>query len=110
MGMRQNIKLEYANGAPVFIYSHWDGDEDRNSSPLAHKLRIALSRKWRWDDESYLARIIVSEVLKEEIDGEVGYGIAPYPIDEEFPTIEVNMPNKTVNGMSYEKFINLYSV
>lgn len=108
--MRQNVKMTYSEGAPVYLYSHWDGDEDVNRSPLAQKLRKALARKERWDDESYLARIIISEVIKEDIDGETGYGIQPYPIDQEFPDIEVNLVKKTVNDIPYEKWISLYQV
>lgn len=110
MGMRQNIELNYDEGKPIYIYSHWSGGEDINNSPLAKKLRTALARKERYDDHSYLARIIVSEVLKEDIDGETGYGIAPYPIDEEFPTIKVDFSRKTVNDIPYEKWITLYGV
>ena len=105
MGMRQNVKLTYSEGAPVYVYSHWDGEDDRNNSPLAHKVRSAIARRERWDDESYLARIIISEILKKEIDGEIGYGIAPYEIDPDFPTIEVDLERKQVNGIPYERFI-----
>lgn len=104
--MRQNIKLEYSQGEPIYIYSHWDGDEDVNTSPLAKMVRKALKRKERWDDESYLARIIMSEVIRESLDSETGYGLQPYEVDPEFPTIVVDLVAKTVNGLSYDKFIN----
>lgn len=108
MGMRQNVRLNYSEGAPVYFYSHWDGGDDRNDSPLANKVRAALARRERWDDESYLARIIFSEIIKDEIESETGYGIAPYPIDEEFPTIEVDLSKRTINGIEFDKFVNLY--
>ena len=107
MGMRQNIKMIYSKGSPVYLYSHWNGGADVNQSPLARVVREAITRRQRWDDESYLARIIVSTILKGDINGEVGYGIAPYPMDEEFPTIEVNLAKKTVNDTPYRKFITL---
>jgi hypothetical protein len=106
MGMRQNVKLSYQEGAPVYIYSHWDGGEDRNESPLADKVRTALSREQRWDDESYLARIIVSEIIRDHLDSETGYGIAPYECDPEFPTIDVDLAKCTVNGIAFDKFIS----
>jgi hypothetical protein len=112
MGMRQNIALhfkdkEYGHSSKIpqviYIYSHWDGEE--GMSPLKLKLKKALGKKWRWEDDSYLSRIIVSEVFKDDIDGETGYGIAPYPIDEDFPTIHVDLKNQTVDGISFEEFI-----
>jgi hypothetical protein len=110
MGMRQNIELNYGDAGKIYLYSHWSGGDDINNSPLAQVLRKALARKQRWDDHSYLARIIVSELIREDIDSETGYGIAPYPIDEEYPTIVVDLENQTVNGTPYEKWITLYGV
>lgn len=114
MGMRQNVRIIYAhdenfNETPtsLHIYSHWDGDSDRDRSPLAEKVRAAIARRERWDDHSYLARIIFSEIIKEDIQGETGYGLAPFPTDEEFPTIEVDTVHKTVNGIPYEKWVTL---
>lgn len=106
--MRQNVKLHYEQDEPVYVYSHWKGGDDRNDRPLANDVRRALARQERWSDESYLARIIISEIIKDDIEGETGYGIAPYPVDEEFPTIEVNFPEQTVNGIPYDKFVSLY--
>jgi hypothetical protein len=108
MGMRQNIQLNYHDGNNVYIYSHWDGGEDPNKSPLANKVRTALARNQRWDDESYLARIIMSEVIREELDAESGYGLAPYDVDPEYPTIVVDLKNRTVNDIPYDKFVRLY--
>lgn len=117
MGMRQNIKLEYStsnskmpstelNTNVIYIYSHWDGDDSVFTSPLAQKLKKALARRERWDDEMYLARIIFCEIVKDDIDGETGYGIGPEVGDDEYPTIIVNIPKQTVNGVSFEDFIN----
>lgn len=108
MGMRQNVKLTYSEGAPIYVYSHWGGGEDPNNSPLAEKVRAALARNQRWDDESYLARIIMAEIIRDDLDDETGYGLAPYEIDPEFPTIEVNLPEQTINGVTFQKFVSLY--
>lgn len=117
MGMRQTVELQFgakstnsqAQGS-VFIYSHWGGDEDVNSSPLAEQVRAALKRRERWGDESYLARIIFSEIVKDDIDGEAGYGLSPtaWYCDEEFPRIVVDLEDATVNGIGFEEWISLY--
>lgn len=106
MGMRQNIRIDYQKEQDekpksIYIYSHWDGD-----GPLKEKLKQALIRgKERWHDESYLTRIIFSEIIRDDIDGLTGYGLAPYEIDPEYPTIIINMDNLTVDNMSFEDFI-----
>lgn len=103
--MRQNVGLKYSNHKnKIYIYSHWDGD--KGMSPLKKMVQRAIARKQRWYDESYLARIITSEILSKDIDGETGYGIAPYPSDEEYPTIKVDLEKQTVDGVSFDKFIN----
>lgn len=120
MGMRQNIKLVYSTSIVdepsnrnanerdcIYIYSHWGGNETLESSELANRLHRALARRERWDDESYLARIIVSEVLRGDLDSATGYGIAPYEVGPEFPTITVDLANQTINGMTFEQFVAL---
>lgn len=109
MGMRQNIALKY--GKPhedktIYIYSHWDGGSTYEESGLADMLKRALAKKLRWDDESYLARMIFSEVVKKEIDGQLGYGLSPYEIDPQYPTIEVDLEKNMIDGhISFEDFI-----
>lgn len=103
MGMRRNIELDfysYKNDKKIYFYTHW-GAED-----LKEELKRALIRgKGRWDDPSYLARIIFSEMIQEDIQGETGFGIAPYKTDPEFRTIKVNLHTKEVDGISFVEFI-----
>ncbi len=120
MGMRQNIKLVYSESIVdkpesrvvdeknvIYIYSHWGGGEGYGESSLAQSLKAALSRRERWEDESYLARIIISEVLKDEIGDATGFGLAPYEVDPQFETIVVDLASKTVDGIPFEKFIDI---
>lgn len=106
MGMRQNIRIDYQKEQDekpknIFIYSHWDGD-----GPLKEKLKQALIRgKERWFDESYLARIIFSEIIREDINGLTSYGLAPYEVDHNYPTIIIDMDKLTVDNLPFEEFI-----
>lgn len=74
MGDRGNIIIE-KDGQDfkhqVVFYTHFSGSE----LPLI--VRNALIRgRSRWDDSSYLARVIFSELVKDDIDGLTGYGIS----------------------------------
>ena len=101
MGARRNIKIIYQEGDRIYFYTHWDAEE------LEDILKNALIRgKDRWDDEGYLARIIFSEMIKEDIEGTTGYGISPYECDPQYETIVVNLNENTVNGKSFEDFIS----
>ena len=75
MGCRGTIEV-WENGdapkseeRPVVLYTHWGAKE------MEDDLRDVLSRKLRWDDPSYLSRMIFSRMIRNDIDGEVGYGI-----------------------------------
>ena len=120
MGMRQAVQVQFPArdehkredmGNSIYIYSHWGGDDDVNNSPLAQQVRAALAKRERWDDESYLCRMIISQIVKDAgIDDPTGVGIAPDDgyLDEEFPRIVVDLAAQTVNGIAYDKFITLY--
>ena len=107
MGMRRNIKLIYEPGQsdelhPIYFYTHWGGET------MPQKLQNALIRgKERWNDESYLARIIFSELINEEKMDLVGYGIAPYEMDQNYPTIVVNLSRNTVDEIPFTEFIEM---
>jgi hypothetical protein len=71
MGDRANVLVRdnyYTNG--VYLYTHWGGYN------LPKVLQNALKKEWRWDDASYLARIIFDEMTDGEHGKETGYGIS----------------------------------
>ena len=98
MGDRGNIKV-----GKVYLYTHWSG------SYIKEILKKALSREQRWNDESYLTRIIFCEMLEGDIDGETGFGISTEIVDNEYPILEVDVENQEVkcngNVWSFEEFI-----
>jgi hypothetical protein len=94
MGDRANVLVKHdAGDNGVWLYTHWYG------SKLPEILQTALKRKQRWDDASYLARIIFSEMIKDDVDGETGYGISSELGDGGNHVLEVNVQEQTV---SYE--------
>lgn len=117
MGDRRQIKLVY-NGndeqpaGELYIYTHWHGSE------LELIVANALDRgRDRWTDETYLARIIISEVIKASgIDETTGVGIAPYfmdtsygefTIDFRFNHVELADDRDEISVYSYEQFVQL---
>lgn len=91
MGDRGNIVMEYSETKErVFFYAHWSG------SDLPQILQTALQRKIRWQDESYLARIIFNGMTDGVESEETGFGIAPYLCDNEHDLLIVNPSQQTV--------------
>ena len=71
MGDRVNFVFRAKEDNPVVVlYSHW-GYTDRYQT-LAAAIEHA---KPRWGDESYCTRMIVSHIIKDDIDGELHYGL-----------------------------------
>lgn len=95
MGDRATIEIQ-DNGRSVYLYTHWRGSEIKTI------LRSALARRQRWNDAAYLTRIIFSEMIKDDIAGETGFGISAFPCDG--VEIVVNIGNQTVNTLSFEQF------
>jgi hypothetical protein len=91
MGDRSNIVVKEGK-EEVFLYGHWMGLE---YIPI---LAIALNRgKGRWRDPSYLARIIFCDMVREDLDGETGYGIWTSRPDNEHPYLVVDTGKQTVS-------------
>lgn len=100
MGDRGNVVLKYEDGNKIYFYSHWTG------SGLKETVRLALIRgRDRWDDESYLARIVFCQMLGGDMMSTTGFGIAPYEVDNEHPLVVVDTKEKTVNGIPFEDYI-----
>ena len=99
MGERGQIKI-----GNIFLYTHWEG------YAIKKMLQNALAKKWRWDDEEYLRRIIFCEMVKNDIEQETGYGIGDaLHTDLNYPLLEVDVKNQEIiedkKKWSFEKFI-----
>lgn len=85
MGDRRNVRIEFPQGNDIYLYAHWDG--------IALPLIVAKALKrseGRWGDPSYLSRIIFSEMIKDDLMGETGYGISPTRDDYDRPDIVIS--------------------
>lgn len=91
MGDRSNIVVEQADGQRIFLYGHWMGADAINV------VAQVLSRKERWSDESYLARMLFSKMVEGNLDGDTGYGISTYQVDNDgYPLIVLKPASQTI--------------
>jgi hypothetical protein len=88
MGDRANVVIRDSyrpNNNPreaVFLYSHWGGTD------LPEIVREALAEaRNRWNDESYLARMIFDRMIGDEQGDETGFGISTRLTDNEYDLI-----------------------
>jgi len=90
MGDRANIKIQSDGNSELYFYTHW------NAYKLPKTLQDALKRKLRWNDESYLNRIIFCEMVKDVENRETGFGISTVLCDGSDRIITVNPDKNTV--------------
>jgi hypothetical protein len=90
MGDRGNIAIQERDGKRVYFYGHWSGDV------LPKIVHDALARRQRWDDATYLARIIFCTMIKGQEAGESGFGISTEIGDNEYPVLVVDCQNQEV--------------
>jgi|19_taG_2_1085344.scaffolds.fasta_scaffold20940_3 hypothetical protein len=95
MGDRANVFVRhwYRKDDPnlgVYLYSHWGG------SVLPHVVWSALDRQERWNDGSYLTRIIFEEMIDGASDKTTGYGISCRIGDNEHSIIVVDCNEQTI--------------
>jgi len=96
----------------VNLYCHWGGYD--RFVDLARALQAAEPR---WNDGSYATRIIISQLIGDQWNQELGFGIWASSSDGAYggdhPDITVNLINKTVEDEtgthSFEEFINYHS-
>jgi hypothetical protein len=106
MGERGQILIrENDKDAPVYLYTHWGGDQ------LKPTLQKALARKQRWDDIEYLRRIVFDEMTADSHGSETGHGIGTSEHgDLNYPLLIVQTDEQMVyevggKNWSFEKFI-----
>jgi len=112
MGDRIVYTIKQDSKLSLNLYSHWGG-YDRFIT-LASALRAAEPR---WNDTSYAARIIMSQLIGDQWAEETGFGL--WASNEEgmyggdHPDIIVDLVNKTVidetGTHTFESFINYHT-
>ena len=91
MGDRGNIVVKVDDG-DIYLYSHCTGSE------LPIILQNALKKfPGRWEDPSYMARIIFCEMIKDCVGGETGYGISVSISDNEHNILLVNVFDQSIS-------------
>jgi hypothetical protein len=99
MGDRANVYVHHGEQPGVYLYTHWEGTE------LPATVVNALKRgKGRWNDDPYLTRIIFSEMIKDDVDGETGYGISAYVGDGDDRIVDVDTATQTVRFIGFPEF------
>jgi len=68
----------------VYLYTHWGATE------LEDIVRKAIAKGWRWGDPEYLARIIFCEMIKEDEEGETGFGIGTTEHSDIWRLVKIN--------------------
>ena len=87
MSTRSQVFMEKSG---VYLYKHSDG------YLLPGIVQRALTRQIRWDDEEYLSRIIFSEMIRDDVYEELGYGIGKILHSDIEWLVAVNTDNQTV--------------
>ena len=110
MGDRGQVELVSYEGS-VFLYTHWGAEG------LPWVVAKALDRgRGRWGDDEYLNRIIFSEMIKDEVLEETGYGIGLCLHDDLWRVVRVDHTDNTVTVsdgssgpvLTFEQFIEIY--
>lgn len=85
MGARAQVHIKETG---VYLYTHW------GSRLLKNKVAKALNKRWRWNDISYLTRIIFEEMVENEQGTETGFGISTTSAGDAEYTIHILPGNK----------------
>lgn len=94
MGNRGNVEVKFKDAGSIFFYTHWTGSE------LNEVVANALIRgKERWDDDSYLARIVFCEMIKGHERELTGFGIAPFECEEGSPKVIIDTDFRLVTSI-----------
>ena len=109
MGDRANIVMNQDSDAAdkagtktqrIYFYTHGDGSELPLILQKGLVKAYANGDKYpqsRWDDESYLGRIIFSEMTKDAYSDTTGYGISTYHTDGGYHLLVVDSDKQTVH-------------
>ncbi len=94
MGDRSNIVIRDSYDGPVILYSHWWGRDLFTAAQTALDSDIA---RRRWDDTSYLRRIVFQSILDRDGLSETGFGIGTKIGDNEHPVLVIDTESRRVD-------------
>ena len=83
----------YMKDSDVYLYQHYDGNNLMDTVVAAVNSDVG---KGRHRDPEYLARIIFCAMVKEDIDGETGFGIGTTEHGDIEYLVTVDCENKTI--------------
>ena len=75
----------------VWLYTHWEATE------LLDNVKRALSKRWRWNDPEYLARIIFDEMVGGYHGEETGFGISTSEHSDVWIIITINCEEELIS-------------
>lgn len=115
MGTRGNIRVHNGDKTRgVIMYCHWDAD-----TAIPEAVKTGLKRgESRWSDHVYLARIIFTDLIRDDLDSLTGYGLAAHinDVDGEYRLLDVDCMTQAVTyvgdwddnsgrALSFEAFV-----
>ena len=89
MGDRSNVVVKDGQ-SQVWLYGHWNGESYVNDT------QAALARRVRWNDPSYLARIIFDQLTDGQHGEETGFGISTSIGDNNRPILVVDVRRQII--------------
>jgi len=107
MGDRANVCVQNPDTkeAPVYLYSHWGGE---NLPFVVQQALNSEAGRGRWQDPTYLTRIIFCKMIGDDVDGETGYGISSTMCDNEHPIIVVSCDKQKIGLATEDNPTNPY--
>lgn len=102
MGDRANFVFVDSNAETIVLYGHWAG------YGMLEKLANAVAKAMpRWSDESYATRIAISQMVGEEWQSELGWGLQVNQIsDNEHKIPVINWKDRTFSLHEEDTFAN----
>lgn len=91
MGDRATFVFEQSDGNAIYLYGHWAGD-----GMMANLATAIYKSSVRWSDESYATRIAISQIIGDQWNQELSWGISTYFCDSEHSVPVVNWTKQTV--------------
>lgn len=97
MGDRGQVRLKSRSLPDLYFYSHW------GATDLPWVVAQGLERgKSRWGDDEYLNRIIFSEIIKNDVLGETGFGIGTILHGDVWKVVEIDHEKQTARVLELE--------